>query len=836
MDNNEDKYIKDIFKKDDLISKNADDIFTKFLNGELKENEDASSNEEKVVNINEAREKKKNKSKKKAFSAVASVAVLFIAVNTYASTQGYGNIFFMIRDLINNQDIVIENKEDILSDRDITISYESIDITNDLKIQINRLVIEENTATLTVYFDECSNQDIQDRPYSYKVYDITENKNLLAEGKTKVVTDEIVKKYPGSGYTEEIILNNFKNTTNVLVLDVFNEDGESLVSLEIDIENKKIDVISKKEVAFEKISEVELKEVLSNYVALNYFNDNSDRIVNGTEEENNNRLLAELGVRMVYDKLWYENTNTSLLDAGDINKVNVALKEITGESIEEPLDLPDNDFLFYNKEKDIYQFDNGDSFLVPGLCLDVTDITYKNGIYEVTCIYCYPGSAYENSDIVNMAQYRTILKLKINENYEYAKYQIVNIDDISSIKIKDSDKVTGDVTNEISNTTTNTTANIIASTNTNTVTNTTVINATNNNTNTNATVNIYGNTYEKELVDFLKYMVRINFFEDLDSVTKYFTVTEYQNEMKILAALELSGKDILSYEEYSQIQKELTGDSTQRLDSSHIVIKNQDEGYSYISKNYQSKAELYRIVNIKKENGIYYAKVIYRQISGDDRMFMTTVAYKENTNYKYSKYQCINSSNLQRKTYIIDDQDVTNDSFANSVSWTTTGTVRINIPYPKHFTLITGGDLTIDGDELPGTFSIGMKGNVHAYTVDGVSAGEAEMTVRSYLPEELSSNDLKAYAKTVAERYNIAYSNETFENATIYYSADKEELMELDGNAVSSTDYEHKYYCLIRSYNGSYRGYIIEIEVRNPNERTENYKDVILGGLRIYNY
>ena len=48
MDNEEDKYIKDIFKKDDLISKNADDIFNKFIKGEFEVEENKISQEQEA--------------------------------------------------------------------------------------------------------------------------------------------------------------------------------------------------------------------------------------------------------------------------------------------------------------------------------------------------------------------------------------------------------------------------------------------------------------------------------------------------------------------------------------------------------------------------------------------------------------------------------------------------------------------------------------------------------------------------------------------------------------------------------------------------------------------
>ena len=99
---------------------------------------------------------------------------------------------------------------------------------------------------------------------------------------------------------------------------------------------------------------------------------------------------------------------------------------MTGKEYNEPLDLYQNDFYYYNKEEKQYECDSGDSFMVPSMCLDIKDITYKNGVYNVTCIYCHPGSLFDYSELVNMAQYETTFKLEINDDYEYAKYKILN--------------------------------------------------------------------------------------------------------------------------------------------------------------------------------------------------------------------------------------------------------------------------------------------------------------------------------------------------------------------------------------------------------------------------
>ena len=57
LDNEKDIFIKKMLKEDELISKKAEDIFNNFLEGEMK------IKDEKVVNIEESKDKKSNRKK-----------------------------------------------------------------------------------------------------------------------------------------------------------------------------------------------------------------------------------------------------------------------------------------------------------------------------------------------------------------------------------------------------------------------------------------------------------------------------------------------------------------------------------------------------------------------------------------------------------------------------------------------------------------------------------------------------------------------------------------------------------------------------------------------------
>ena len=161
LDNEKDIFIKNKLQKDELISKKANDIFEKLNKGEF--NMDEKVENVQVKNGNNNKNKKSSKWKKILATAASLVIVIGVA-NVYATTQGYDNVFFMIKYLITGEKNT-EGKDNVLSDRDITISYEPINITKGLTITIKKLQIKDNQAKLFVLTDEkdvLDNNKIQD--------------------------------------------------------------------------------------------------------------------------------------------------------------------------------------------------------------------------------------------------------------------------------------------------------------------------------------------------------------------------------------------------------------------------------------------------------------------------------------------------------------------------------------------------------------------------------------------------------------------------------------------------------------------------------------------------
>lgn len=367
MDRDEEKdlYIKSKIK-DNYIPEKIDNLF----------NNSAKIINEQGGDYMEENNHQLKKSKKgiivKRVAAVAACAVIALGGgNIYASTQGYDNVFFMIKEWIApTQDAY--GKDDILSDRDITISYKSIEIAKGIKMQINRLVIKDNEATLHLQIDESeSNLDIT--PFSYIVRD--ENEKQLCNEST-YVTDK--------KYTQQLKLQGFEKNTKKLNLEVQKNGGETLVKFNIDLINKEIEVIGTEQ-EIEKISEEELKKYLGAFALLNYEN---------------------------------ETLNSEKMDKDDLENIRELMVE--------------NQIARINNqpEKNDIEID------VEGLCIDVTDIMYSNGIYTVTFTYCYPTTEDINEDrIEDLPVYEMTIGLTINEDQTYSKYSVSSKMEANLIKV-----------------------------------------------------------------------------------------------------------------------------------------------------------------------------------------------------------------------------------------------------------------------------------------------------------------------------------------------------------------------------------------------------------------
>lgn len=242
---NEDIKIKQFITKDKHISNNANNTFDDFI--EKIQKDDIEQNEQ-PLNQHQKNNKPSYFVKFKKFVAIAaSLVIVVVTSNVYARTQGYDNIFFFIKDLITKEE---KGGEEIFSDRDIVISYKSIKITNEIELQINELQIKDNKAKLYLLVKELN--DNTDSPLSYKLYN-DEQQEMYNSISSKKETERT--------YTEVLNLKNYKDSTNIIKMEIYNKSKVLLKTITIDLTKKTIEARTENQVV-KKISQIELNKFL----------------------------------------------------------------------------------------------------------------------------------------------------------------------------------------------------------------------------------------------------------------------------------------------------------------------------------------------------------------------------------------------------------------------------------------------------------------------------------------------------------------------------------------------------------------------------------------------
>jgi len=179
---------------------------------------------------------KKEGNKKKIIIIIACLFVGFITANVYAATKGYNNIFFMIRNLVKD-DTTYAEKDEILIDRDITLSYSNIHLSDSILVQVNKLQIKDDEAKLFLLVTELTGEN-----YISKVI-VKDNAN------DKVLSDEVfATKATSDGeevsYHKEIVLKGMTSSTKELTMEFMDKSNESFAKILVDIDKGEIDIVS----------------------------------------------------------------------------------------------------------------------------------------------------------------------------------------------------------------------------------------------------------------------------------------------------------------------------------------------------------------------------------------------------------------------------------------------------------------------------------------------------------------------------------------------------------------------------------------------------------------
>ena len=407
LDNNIDNEIKKRLQKDELISKRAEDVFKNFFEEGKDMDEKLNQNEE--IHTNEPKnEPKKFYKWKKPVAAAACLAILLGGGNIYASTQGYGNVFFMIKYLVTGEKTEITDKNEILSDRDIAISYEPINIAKGLTLTVKKLQIKDNEARLFVVSGEKEVLDSSFVPLKF----------IVCNQDGKLLCNQIsARDEQNSGYvTDELVLKDFKDTDKKLVLEVYKANLSKLANIIINIDERKVEVDGEQE-ALTKISEIELKEFLGFAAGLSQ---------ESTDTEN--EIKVDLACRMISTK-HPESSQYIIIDnsiAYPTEEVDKMIESFTGETIK---DFKDGKFIkvIVKDGKKYYTYVSPSDMSYGGECINISSISYCNGLYTVKYTYFYRGG--EPDEDINMDNYDIYeqeICISLNDNSNYSKFKVVS--------------------------------------------------------------------------------------------------------------------------------------------------------------------------------------------------------------------------------------------------------------------------------------------------------------------------------------------------------------------------------------------------------------------------
>ena len=841
LDNQRDFYIKEQFEKDDLISKKADDVFNNFFASIKNENQEVNevskihqeevknvsqinqeynqeikeekTNKENVINFEKAKEKRY--ARKKILSAVASLMVIFLGANVYAATMGYNNIFFIIRDFVNEQ--IITDKDEILSDRDITISYKSIEIAKGIKMQINRLVVEENTAKLYIKVDK-ANTNLNITPFTYVITD--ENGNELSN-------------YASTNnyyvHTEEIVLNNFRENTEIINLNIKSNNGADLVKLKIDLVNQEIEVIgSEKEL--QKISEVELKKYLGAFAFLNFEDSMLNEITaTNIELENERNILVAREIAAIKSMNILTNDNygeTENEAVFNTNKIHDVISSFTNLEREDDglmklAGVYSDKNIVNGKLKYTYR-PNYDGKLT-GLCLDIKNIIYSQGIYTVTYTYCYPyydpsGDSYQEG-VENLPVYEMTIGLTINEDDEYSKYFV-------SSKMESSLVEEGKVETEVSQ-------QLSLEEKLEFYLNLRVMNEA-------APENVLNRlnlaSYEEFAILSSNPNNRIqNLVKDFVYIKTDIKYSVFEEKMLNYCTKEMLKKDFSSFKNYNEYLAVRDGGAT-GYDVEVISLVLEAQEYN----NFVYVAEIKEIEEILEENRTI--KVLFylddgeykiSSISNENAMQNTenstsindsTILDNKNNNIKEPDYtdkenhsESENSGTISEAPIAYNPQNV--DNYASSMSWSTLYTPGLKTRVPSDWNVeVKKSSYTGPNDNLEvATVVKGLARGINKETNEIINSN---VTIKYHMPDMMDyPTNVEDYTNLIADKY-VAINGKAG-----YSSKDSNEIEWMEARKNNNLENPNEvtyYYCHVELTDNGTRsiGYVVEIYTDNIN----NYK------------
>lgn len=173
----------------------------------------------------------------------------------------------------------------------------------------------------------------------------------------------------------------------------------------------------------------ELKNFLGYIGDLNTYEDNNyaKENINKSEFFTNEKIM----IASMFTKLERKNDYVTY----NLSEIKNAAKEIFNENVDVEAEVKKKDStIFYDSKVGGYIDGGGDASYSVYL-VKIESQSNSNGIYDVTFLYGYVGEGdFTDNTVGDCDCYRTTVKIKVNDNYKYSKYQLVNTD-LSGTKV-----------------------------------------------------------------------------------------------------------------------------------------------------------------------------------------------------------------------------------------------------------------------------------------------------------------------------------------------------------------------------------------------------------------
>lgn len=216
--------------------------------------------------------------------------------------------------------------------------------------------------------------------------------------------------------------------------------------LYFNMDNSKLDTKVKEHYAYLENEENAKKNVFSTQdeklrlflTDISYFNALKDKIYEKdiSETEFYNGIKLDIATYLVTYANIDEINNLQFKKS----EINTAIKEFLNEDVTDIIES-EVSFLKYDSNIDSYIYKDAGDGVHSAYIVKIENQSYLNGIHEITYLYAYPSEGdLLDENIGDYDCFRNTVKLKLNENYRYSEYQLMDADLMESSlvgKIKD---------------------------------------------------------------------------------------------------------------------------------------------------------------------------------------------------------------------------------------------------------------------------------------------------------------------------------------------------------------------------------------------------------------